>query len=84
MHEGAVCTEIMDIVSAAARRNDIEKVYEIVIAAGPYTCVNEQQLNFYFSVKRKGTCMENAVIRMIRDESLQGPSQLYVKTFKGE
>lgn len=84
MHEGAVCREIVDIVGQAARQNDIERVYEIVLAVGPYSCINQSQLNFYFDVIRRGTCMEEAVITVERDDKLSGPSQMYIKTFKGE
>lgn len=84
MHEGAVCREIVDIVGEAAWQNDIQKVYEIVLAVGPYSCINQSQLNFYFDVIRKGTCMEEAVITVERDEDLSGPSQMYIKTFRGE
>lgn len=84
MHEGAVCREIIDIVGEAAWQNDIQKVYEIVLAVGPYSCINQSQLNFYFDVIRKGTCMEEAVITVERDEDLSGPSQMYIKTFRGE
>lgn len=84
MHEGAVCREIIDIVGEAAWQNDIQKVYEIVLAVGPYSCINQSQLNFYFEVIRKGTCMEEAVITLQRDEKLSGPSQMYIKTFRGE
>ena len=84
MHEGAVCREIVDIVGAAARDNEIEKVYEIVLSVGPYSCIHAAQLNFYFEVIRKGTCMEEAVVTIERDEKLTGPSQMYIKTFRGE
>jgi Zn finger protein HypA/HybF involved in hydrogenase expression len=84
VHEGAVCREIMDIVEAAARANAIKKVYEIIVSTGPYSCLNENQLNFYFSVARENTCMADAVIRLEPDGSLQGASQMYVKTFRGE
>ena len=84
MHEGAVCKEIVDIVGEAAWQNDIQKVYEIVLAVGPYSCINQSQLNFYFDVIRKGTCMEESVITFERDEDLSGPSQMYIKTFRGE
>ena len=84
MHEGAVCKEIVDIVGEAAWQNDIQKVYEIVLAVGPYSCINQSQLNFYFDVIRKGTCMEEAVITVERDEDLSGPSLMYIKTFRGE
>ena len=84
MHEGAVCREIMDIVSEAAEDNEIEKVYEIILVVGPYAGIHEGQLNFYFEILRKGTCMEEAIIKLERDDSLQGPSKMYVKTFKGE
>ena len=84
MHEGAVCREIMDIVTEAAIENEIQKIYEIVISVGPYSCLHEGQLNFYFEVLRRGTCMEEAVITVERDEDLSGPSQMYIKTFRGE
>ena len=84
MHEGAVCREIVDIVSKAAVMNDIEKVYEIVLSVGPYSCIHEGQLNFYFEIVRQGTCMEEAIISIEKDESLVGSSQMYVKTFRGE
>ncbi|MBQ5761111.1 MAG: hydrogenase maturation nickel metallochaperone HypA [Clostridia bacterium] len=84
MHEGAVCREIVDIVGAAARDNEIKKVYEIVLSVGPYSCINTAQLNFYFEVIRRGTCMEEAVITVERDEELTGASQMYIKTFRGE
>ena len=84
MHEGAVCREIMDITEAAAKANALLKVYEIVVAHGPYSGVQENQLNFYFEIARKGTVMEDAVIRMVLDESLQGTSQIYVRSIKGD
>lgn len=84
MHEGSVAREIMDIVDKAAIANDIHKVYEITLRVGPYSCLHEQQLNFYFDVLGKGTCMENTKIIIEKDESITGTSQMYIKTFKGE
>lgn len=84
MHEGAVCREIVDIVSNAAKINDISKVYEIILSVGPYSCIHEGQLNFYFEMLRKGTCMEEAVIQIEKDDRLEGASQMYIKTFRGE
>lgn len=84
MHEGAVCTEIMDIVAQAADVNELTKVWEITVTVGKYSCVNEWQLNFYFNAAKPGTCMSDAVIRVERDESLTGPSQIYVKSIKGD
>ena len=84
MHEGAVCREILGIVSDAALANDIKKVYEIVITVGDYSCINESQLNFYFDVMKKDTCMEQAYIKVEKDVTITGRTQMYVKTFKGE
>ncbi len=84
MHEGAVCREIMDIVSKSAKINDINKVYEIILSVGPYSCIHEGQLNFYFEIMRKDTCMEEAIIKIERDDTLEGASQMYIKTFRGE
>lgn len=84
MHEGTVVREIMNIVDEAAWQNDIEKVYEIVLRVGPYSCLHEQQLNWYFEILRKGTCMEEAVIRIERDDTIEGTNQMYLKTFRGE
>ena len=84
MHEGAICREIVDIVGQAAIANDIKKVYEIVLNVGPYSCIHEGQLNFYFEIVSKGTCMEGAIIKLEEDNDLKGISQMYIKTFKGE
>lgn len=84
MHEGAVCSEIMDIVSRAARVNALQRVEEITLSVGPYSCLNLSQLNFYFEIARKGTCMESATIRMERDETISGTSQMYIKSIQGE
>ena len=84
MHEGAVCREIVNIVTEAAIENEIAKVYEIIISVGPYSCIHEGQLNFYFDVMKKDTIMEDAVIRLESDDTLTGTSQMYVKTFRGE
>ena len=84
MHEGAVCAEIMDIVSHAAKVNGLTRVEEIVLSVGPYSCLHLDQLNFYFEVAKMGTCMEQAVISMERDESYKGLSQMFVKTIRGE
>ena len=84
MHEGAVCTEIIDIVSREAGANGINRVDEILLAIGPYSCLNPGQLNFYFEVAREGTCMAEAVIRTERDESLKGASQMYIREIRGE
>lgn len=84
MHEGTICREIVDVIDNAARLNDITQVYEIVLTVGPYSCVHEGQLNFYFDIVSKGTCMENAIIRIEKDDELSGASQMYIKTFRGE
>lgn len=84
MHEGSVAREIMDIVSKAAVQNEITKVHEIILRVGPYSCLHESQLKFYFDVLGKGTCMENTKITIEKDETISGPSQMYIKTFKGE
>ena len=84
MHEGTVCTEIVKIVERAAAQHGIQIVYEIVIVAGPYSCLNEKQLNFYLPIAGKGTCAEGAVIRLEQEESLIGAAQMYVKSFRGE
>lgn len=84
MHEGAICKEIIDVVGASAKANDITKVYEIVLSVGPYSCVHQDQINFYFEIVSKGTCMENAVVRIEKDEQLQGISQMYIKTYRGD
>ena len=84
MHEAAVCREIMDVVGKAAEDGGLTKVCEIVIAAGPYSCIQENQLNFYFNIAKTGTCMEEGVIRIVRDESLKGPSQIYVRSISGD
>lgn len=84
MHEGAVCAEIMDITTRVAAENDLAKIWEIVVTVGAYSCVNEGQLNFYFDAAKPGTCMADAVIRVERDESLKGASQLYLKSIRGD
>ena len=84
MHEGTVVREIMNIVDEAAKANDILNVYEIVLRVGPYSCLHERQLNWYFEILRAGTCMENAVIKIEKDDSISGVNQMYIKTFKGE
>lgn len=84
MHEAAVCREIMDIVGRSAKESGLSKVYDIVIAAGPYSCIHEAQLNFYFDIAKQGTCMEEGTIRIERDETLRGPSQIYVRRFSGD
>ena len=84
MHEGSVCREIMNIVSESALQNNISHVYEIILRVGPYSCLHENQLNWYFEILRKGTCMEEAVIKIERDDTIEGTNQMYIKTFKGE
>lgn len=84
MHEAAVCNEIMDIALRAASQHGLQRITHIQIAAGPYSCINEQQLNFYFNVVQQGTCMEGAWISIDRDESLVGISQMFVKGIDGE
>ena len=84
MHEGTVVREIMEIVDRAAQQNDITKVSEIVLRVGPYSCIHAQQLNWYFEILAKETCMEGAVIQIERDDTISGTSQMYIKTFRGE
>ena len=84
MHEGAVCAEIMDIAARAAAENGLAKIWQIVVTVGAWSCVNEAQLNFYFDAAKPGTCMADAVIRVERDESLKGASQLYLKSIRGD
>ena len=84
MHEGAVCVEIMDIAARAAEANGLKTIREITVTVGAYSCVHERPLNFFFDAAKPGTCMAGAVIRVERDESLTGPSQLFVKSIRGE
>lgn len=84
MHEGAVCREILDIVDRSARENGIRRVSEIVLAVGPWAGILEEQLNFYFEILRKGTCMSEAVIRVVKEEGITGTSQMYIKNYHGE
>lgn len=84
MHEGALCQEIMDVAKRAAKRYGLKKIYEIFVVTGPYSGVHEGQLNFYFDVAKKGTCMEDGLISLLLDESLKGANQLYVKNITGE
>lgn len=84
MHEGAVCVEIMDIADRVAQQNSLTRIRSITVAAGPYSCLNEQELNFYFHVAQEGTIMEGAWIAVERDETLTGISQMYVQSIEGE
>ena len=84
MHESTVCREIVDIVTDAAAANDITQVYEVIVSVGEYSCINESQLNFYLDVMAQGTCMEKARIRVEKDLSITGTTQMYIKTFRGE
>ena len=63
---------------------DVAFNYEITLRVGPYSCLHENQLNWYFEILGKGTCMEDAVIKIERDDSIEGTNQMYIKTFKGE
>ena len=83
MHEGSVCVEIMDIVTAAAEANDLSKISLIEVAAGPDSCLQEYELNFYFDVLKKCTIMADAVIALVRDMSYRGISQMYVRGIEG-
>ena len=84
MHEGAVCAEIIDIALRVAERNGLSRVSRINVATGPHSCLNEQELNFYFHVAQEGTCLEGAWITVERDEGLAGVSQMYVRTIEGD
>ncbi|MDO5335545.1 MAG: hydrogenase maturation nickel metallochaperone HypA [Coriobacteriia bacterium] len=84
MHEGAVCAEVMDIAQRVARQNSLERIERIVVEVGPYSCLNEQELNFYFHVAQEGTCMEGAWISVERNDGLVGVSQMYVRSIEGE
>lgn len=84
MHEGVVCSEIVDIALAAAEKHGLTRVDEIIVSAGPYSCLNEAELNFYFLMAREGTCMDGAYITVERDEALEGVSQMFVKSIRGE
>ncbi len=84
MHEGALCREIMDVTERAAKINGLSRIHEILVAAGPYSGIHEGQLNFYFDVAKQGTVMADGVIRLVIDESLIGPRQIYVRSISGE
>lgn len=84
MHEGAVCMEIMDIVRRAAEANGLVRVERISVEVGPNSCLNEQELNFYFHVAQEGTCMEGAWISVSRNDEPSGVSQMFVRGIEGE
>lgn len=84
MHESVVCQEIFDIVLSAAEKHGLTCIEEIIVSAGPYSCLNEAELNFFFLMLRAGTCMEDAFITIERDDTLEGASQMFVKSIRGE
>ena len=84
MHEGALCREIMDVTARAAKANGLNRVTDILIAAGPYAGIHEGQLNIYFDIAKKDTIMSEAVIRIERDDSLTGIRQMLVRSISGE
>lgn len=84
MHEAAICAEVMDIAQRVADEHGLERISRITVEVGAYSHVNEQQLNFYFNVAQQGTCMESAWISVVRNDSLEGASQLYLRDLEGE
>lgn len=84
MHEATLCAEITEIALKAAEEHGMSIVDEIIISAGPHSCINEASLNFYFTMLRENTCLENTYITVECDETLTGISQMYVKSIKGE
>lgn len=65
MHELSLCKSIMEIIDAKSKENNFEKVKDIVIEIGGYSCVEKHALEFAFDVVAKGTVAENASITFI-------------------
>lgn len=84
MHEGAVCAEIMDVVSAAAVRNGLKRIDEIMLTVGPYAGLQLDQLNVYFNIARENTCMARAFIGMEQDDTITGTRQMFIRSIRGE
>ncbi len=76
--------EIMDVVNAAAKRNGLHKITDILLALGPFSVLVMLQLNFYFDEARLGTIMSEAVLRMEQNDALTGIRQMYVKSIAGD
>jgi Zn finger protein HypA/HybF involved in hydrogenase expression len=84
MHEGTVCREILDIAVEAAKENDIKAISCIYLVKGVNSCLHDDELQFYFSVAKKGTCAENAQLVIEVDKQLVQYHSEYVKSIEGE
>lgn len=84
MHEGTVCREILDIAIEAAINNGISKICVITMVKGVNSCINDDELQFYFDIARKGTIASEAVLVIEVDENITDYHSEYVKNIEGD
>lgn len=66
MHEIAIVEGLVDLVEKQRTLHSFSKVVEIRVACGIYNCVSEENLNFCLGTLSKGTCLEGAVVKVVR------------------
>lgn len=64
MHELSLAMSVKDIVEEAAAQNKSVKVNAVTIAVGEFSAVSIDSLEFAMEVVKKGTCFENAEIKI--------------------
>ncbi|MFH0986031.1 MAG: hydrogenase maturation nickel metallochaperone HypA [Candidatus Omnitrophota bacterium] len=66
MHEIAIIEGLVDLVEKQRAIHSFSKVLEIRVACGIYNCASEENLNFCLGTLSKGTCLEGAVVKVVR------------------
>jgi hydrogenase nickel incorporation protein HypA/HybF len=64
MHELAIAEGVLEIVEAAARRNDARRVGAIRLEIGALSCVEPAALHFCFDALTRGSIAEGAQLEI--------------------
>jgi len=83
MHEVSLVEGIIDVVNREKKRTRFKKVLTIEIGCGPYNCVSEESLQFYFDMAVRSTYLHGARL-VVRRHLQQFHCRVCGTSFKGE
>ncbi len=69
MHEMSLCESIISIVEQQSKLNNFTEVKVVCLEVGQFSGVEMEALRFSFDCVTRGTCAENAKLKIIETEA---------------
>ncbi len=69
MHEASAAQEIYNIVDQTIQENELHSVSKVFLEVGEFSCIQADQLSYFYHFLTEGTIQENAVLEVKRTKA---------------